>query len=149
MRTRVWVISWLCWVSSIDLNELCVLGDVGPISLAYTHACMTWHYFIGLSKIKTVDSAQPRNRSDRFPHERWGLGTSLSFYQREVRDRLWPPTHPPSSATCLPRELRYCTGQINPILSSTTLPLASATLFSCFIATLLMKQIVFYTEILI
>jgi len=24
---------------------------------------MTWHYFIGLSKIKTVDSAQPRNRS--------------------------------------------------------------------------------------
>jgi len=24
---------------------------------------MTWHYFIGLFRIKTVDSAQPRNRS--------------------------------------------------------------------------------------
>jgi len=27
------------------------------------HAWMMWHYFIGFSKIKTVDSAQPRNHS--------------------------------------------------------------------------------------
>jgi len=33
------------------------------ISLAYAHAWMMWHYSIGLSKIKTVDSAQPGNRS--------------------------------------------------------------------------------------
>ena len=35
---------------------------------------MTWHYFVGLSKIKTVDSAQPRNCSivtrPFSPHER-------------------------------------------------------------------------------
>jgi len=54
--------------------------DVGPISLAYAHSWMTWHYFIGLSRIKTVDSAQPRNHSvvtRPFAHERWGLGTRL------------------------------------------------------------------------
>jgi len=38
---------------------------------------MTWHYFIGLSKNKTADSAQPRNGSivtRSFPHERVGSG---------------------------------------------------------------------------
>ena len=51
-----------------------------PISLVYAHTWMMWHYFIGLSKIKTVDSAQPRNRSivtDPFPCESCGLGTRL------------------------------------------------------------------------
>jgi len=39
------------------------LHDVRPISLVHAHAWMTWHYFIGLSEIKTGDSAQPRNHS--------------------------------------------------------------------------------------
>ena len=45
----------------------------------YTHTWMMWHYFIGLSKIKTVDSAQPRNHSivTLFLMRRWGLGTRL------------------------------------------------------------------------
>jgi len=32
------------------------LHDVRPNSLVYAHAWMMWQYFIGLSKIKTVDS---------------------------------------------------------------------------------------------
>jgi len=47
------------------------------ISLVYAHAWMTWHNFNGLSKIKTVDSAQPKNYSivrDPFPCERVGSG---------------------------------------------------------------------------
>ena len=60
-----WAISWLCRLSSIDFERTLstCLHDVRPISLVHAHAWMTWHYFIGLSKIKTVDSAQPRNRS--------------------------------------------------------------------------------------
>jgi len=55
-------ISWLCQVSSTDFEQTC-LDDVWPISLAYVHTRMMWHYSIGLSKIKTADSVQPRNRS--------------------------------------------------------------------------------------
>ena len=55
------------------------------ISLAYVHAWMKWHYFIGLSKIKTVDSAQPRNRQTPFLVKGRGLGTRL---------------HQPLSQTC-------------------------------------------------
>jgi len=39
------------------------MHDVGLISCSYVHTWMLWHYFIGLSKIKSVDSAQPRNCS--------------------------------------------------------------------------------------
>ena len=58
-------ISWLCRLSSIDFEQTLItcLHDVRPISLVHADAWMTWHYFIGLSNIKTVDSAQPRNRS--------------------------------------------------------------------------------------
>jgi len=30
------------------------LDDVGPISLAFAHAWMTWHYSIGLSKSRLL-----------------------------------------------------------------------------------------------
>jgi len=62
-------LSWgkgsICHLSNIDFEQTMIrcLHDVRPISLVYVHAWMMWHYFIGLSKIKTVDSAQPRNRS--------------------------------------------------------------------------------------
>ena len=60
-----WAISWLCRLSSIDFEGTLItcLHDARPISLVYVHTWMTWHYFIGLSKIKTVDPAQPRNHS--------------------------------------------------------------------------------------
>jgi len=79
-----WVISWLRWVSGSDFKQALItcLHDVGPISLAYTHTWMTWHFFIGLSKIKTVDSAQPRNHS--ISHQ-----TLLLVRRWGFRCRLW------------------------------------------------------------
>jgi len=73
-----WAISWLCWLSSIDFESTLItcLHDVRPISLVYAHAWMTWHYFIGLSRIKTVDSAQQRNRSIVIrPFSSWEVGS--------------------------------------------------------------------------
>jgi len=60
-----WAISWFCQLSSIDFwtNIDYMLAWRKAISLVYAHAWMTSHYSIGLSKIKTVESAQPRNRS--------------------------------------------------------------------------------------
>jgi len=54
----------LCQLSNIDFEQKLItcLYDIRLVSLVYAHAWI-WHYFIGLSKIKTVDSAQPRNRS--------------------------------------------------------------------------------------
>ena len=51
-----WTVSWLCWLGSIDFERTLIicLHNVRPISLVYAHASMTWHYFIGLSKIKTL-----------------------------------------------------------------------------------------------
>jgi len=50
-----------------------MLQDIGPISLVYVNAKMTSHYFIGLFKIETADSAQPRTCSNSpepyFPHQ--------------------------------------------------------------------------------
>jgi len=50
------------WGSSIDFKRtlFTCLHDVGPISFAYAHAWMTWHYFIGCPKSKTVALAQSR-----------------------------------------------------------------------------------------
>jgi len=44
--------------------------------LVYTHTWKMWLYFIGLSKIKTVDSAQPRNHSVvTWPVFSWEVGS--------------------------------------------------------------------------
>jgi len=49
---------------------------IGPVSLVHATAWMTWHYFIGLSKIKIVDSAQPRNCSGvTWPFSLWESGS--------------------------------------------------------------------------
>jgi len=75
-----WSLSYpRCHVSNgIDFEWTLITSlDVGLSRAYFIWRTHTWHYFIGLSKIKTVDSAQPRNRSDPFPRERWGLGTRL------------------------------------------------------------------------
>jgi len=67
-----------------------MLHDIRPISLVSGHAWMTWHYFIGLSKIKTVDSAQPRNHSivtrPFSPRERVGSGHENSNSHTSSQD---------------------------------------------------------------
>ena len=73
-----WAISWLYQVSSIDFERtlFTCLHDIGPISLVYVHTWMTYHYFIGLSNFKTVDSAQPRNCTIvARPFSSWEVGS--------------------------------------------------------------------------
>jgi len=41
---------------------------------------MMWDYFIGSSKIKTVDSAQRKNHQSLFLVRGWGLGTRLALF---------------------------------------------------------------------
>jgi len=55
----------LCRVSSIDVEQSLItcLHRCRTYCNYLVHTWMTWHYFIGLSKIKTVDSAQPKNYS--------------------------------------------------------------------------------------
>jgi len=47
------------------MTDISVIGPkdlnacIGLISLIYVNDWMVWHYFAGLSKIKTANSAQP------------------------------------------------------------------------------------------
>ena len=63
--------------SSIDLEWTLItyLDDIGPISLTYVHAWKTRHYSIGLSKIKAIDSAQPKNCSNHQTLSLWEVGS--------------------------------------------------------------------------
>jgi len=62
MELTLQFFSLLCWLSSIDF-EPTLITCLHDVRSAYFIGLCTWHYsyFIGLSKIETADSAQPRN----------------------------------------------------------------------------------------
>ena len=75
-----WVISWLCQVSSIDFDWTLItcLHAIGPISLIDMNDWMMWHYFTGLSKIKTAVSAQAlSSHQTLFLMRGWDLSVRL------------------------------------------------------------------------
>jgi len=53
------------------------------VLLVYANTCMTWHYFIGLSKIETADLEQLRNHSIlNRPFSSWvGYGHETKLYK--------------------------------------------------------------------
>ena len=107
-----WAISWLCRLSNIDFEQKLIrwLHDERPVSLVYAHAWMMWHCFIGLSKIKTVDSARPRNRSivtrPFFPCERVWSGHN---YNETTSSKVVLPNKAHVPHICVSEEVSHLT----------------------------------------
>ena len=86
------------------------LHDERPVSLVYAHAWMMWRCFIGLSKIKTVDSARPRNRSivtrPFFPCERVWSGHN---YNETTSSKVVLPNKVHVPHICVSEEVSHLT----------------------------------------
>ena len=65
-----WVISWLCWINSLDFWQA---NETGPTSSKH----VTNVYIKSILLTWQTQNNQNQLSPDPFPHERWGLGMRL------------------------------------------------------------------------